>query len=90
MRGGIRTSYVDAPVATLSGLGQTGGGFCRIFGTTVLFDDATLASLYADHDAYVAAVNAATDSAVEAGFILPPDAELIKTQAAESAIPNQP
>ena len=88
VRGGIRTPYVDAPIAKLSGLGQTGSGFCRIFGTTALFDDATLATLYADHDAYVAAVNAATDSAVEAGFILPPDAQLIKTQAAESDIRN--
>jgi hypothetical protein len=90
VRGGIRTSYVDAPVATLSGLGQTGSGFCSIFGTTVLFDDATLATLYADHDAYVAAVNAATDQAVQAGFLLAPDAALIKMQAAQSAIPNRP
>jgi Alpha/beta hydrolase domain len=88
VRGGIRTPYVDAPIARLSGLGQSGDGFCRIFGTTALFDDATLATLYADHDAYVAAVNAATDSAVAAGFILEPDAQLIRTQAAESDILN--
>jgi hypothetical protein len=86
VRGGIRTPYVDVPIAKLSGLGQTGSGFCRIFGTTTLFDDAQLATLYADHDAYVAAVNAATDDSVAAGFILPPDAQLIKTQAAESDI----
>jgi hypothetical protein len=32
--GGIRTNYVDVPVARLSGLGQSGDSFCRIFGTT--------------------------------------------------------
>lgn len=84
--GGIRTSYVDAPVARLSGLGQSGGSFCGIFGTTMLFDEETLAALYPDHDAYVAAVDAATDAAVEAGFLLEPDAELIKTAAADSDI----
>ena len=47
--GGIRTNYVDVPVAVLSGLGQTGGGFCAIFGTTSLFDIPTLSSLYLDN-----------------------------------------
>jgi Alpha/beta hydrolase domain len=83
VRGGIRTPAVDVPIATLSGLGQTGATFCRIFGTTVSFDAARLASLYPTTDAYVSAVNDATDSAVDAGFILPPDGELIKAGAAE-------
>jgi hypothetical protein len=86
--GGIRTPAVDAPIATLSGLGQTGANFCRIFGTTVPFDRATLAALYPSHDAYVAAVEAAADRAVNAGFILEPDAELIKASAAASDIGN--
>jgi len=85
---GIRTPYVDAPIATLSGLGQSGGGVCFGFGTTVLFDDVTLASLYPDHAAYVSAVNEATDLAVEAGFILEPDAQLIKQAAEVSGIGN--
>jgi hypothetical protein len=43
-KGGIRTPYVDTPVARFSGLGGSGGfGLCRLFGTTDLFDDATLA-----------------------------------------------
>lgn len=86
VRGGIRTPYVDVPIATLSGLGQGGGSFCSLFGTTVLFDAGTLASLYPDHDTYVSAVNESTDRAVEAGFILEPDAQLIKTAAAASGI----
>lgn len=79
--GGIRTPYVDAPVATLSGYGQTGSSFCFLFGTTTLFDEATLSSLYPTQQAYIDAVDASTDSAVEAGFILAEDGELIKAQA---------
>lgn len=84
VRGGIRTPYLDAPIAVLSGLGQTGSSFCQIFGTTVLFEPATLASLYPDHETYVAAVNASTDQAIAAGFILEPDGALIKAAAAAS------
>jgi hypothetical protein len=82
--GGIRTAAVDVPLATLSGLGQTGANFCRIFGTTVPFDDAMLANLYPTRAAYVSAVTAATDAAVEAGYIRPADAAIIKA-AAEGA-----
>jgi hypothetical protein len=86
VRGGIRTPAVDVPTATLSGLGQSGGSFCFIFGTTVPFDAETLAELYPDHDAYVAAVDEATDRAVEAGFIRPADAVLIKAAAEASGV----
>jgi hypothetical protein len=72
---------VDAPVATLSGYGQTGGSFCGAFGTTSLFDQATLSSLYPSREVYVSAIDTATDSAVKKGFILPVDGELIKAQA---------
>ena len=84
--GGIRTPEVDVPIARLSGEGQSGSILCLLFGTTKLFNQATLASLYADHNAYVSAFNAATDQAVSAGFILEPDAELMKAAAASSDI----
>ncbi len=64
--GGIRTPIVDVPIATLSGLGQSGGTFCGLAGTTVPFDAETLAALYPTEDAYISAVNDATDSAVAA------------------------
>ena len=86
--GGIRTPYVDVPIATLSGEGQTGSLYCKLFGTTKLFDEAQLASLYPDHSTYVAAVNASVDSAVSQGFVLPEDGELIKTWATDSDIGN--
>lgn len=84
--GGIRTSYVDAPVAALSGLGQSGSSFCGIFGTTVPFDDAKLAALYPSNAAYVAAVARANDRAVRQGFLLQPDADLILEYARSSGI----
>jgi hypothetical protein len=84
--GGIRTNYVDAPVAVLSGLGQTGNNFCRIFGTTRLFDGAELFELYPTHQDYLDAVNTTTQTAVDGGFILPPDAALIIADAESSDI----
>ncbi|WP_223177885.1 alpha/beta hydrolase domain-containing protein [Pseudohalioglobus sediminis] len=80
--GGIRTPYVDVPAARLSGEGQAGGSFCFLFGTTELFDAATMAMLYVDKQGYVDAVAESTDDAVAAGFLLPPDAERIKAAAA--------
>lgn len=78
--GGIRTPPVDAPIATLSGEGG-GSIFCSLFGRTVPFDAATLAALYPDQAAYVAAVGASAERAVEAGFLRPADAELLKAAA---------
>jgi len=86
--GGIRTPYVDVPIAALSGEGQTDSVFCGLFGTTDLFEKAQLANLYPSHDAYVAAVNASVDATVQKGFLLQPDGELIKARAESSAIGN--
>lgn len=81
VRGGIRTPYVDAPAAVLSGEGQDGGSFCGLFGTTELFDATQMAQLYTDQAGYEAAVSAAADDAVEAGFLLPEDADRIRAAA---------
>ena len=86
--GGIRTPQVDVPIMALSGLGQTGASFCRLFGTTVLFDAPTLASLYPSHAAYVSAVNKATRKAVRQRYVLTADAKMIKASAAASTIGN--
>lgn len=93
VRGGIRTPYVDAPIAVLSGEGQPqvdfdpdNRNFCFLSGTTRLFDVPTLRSLYNDNAAYIEAVNAAADEAVAKGFLLPADAALIRSHAANSDI----
>src|SRR5262249_8272245 len=49
VEGGIRSPQVDAPVARLSGLGQSGSSFCGLFGTTVPFSPAQLAAKYPTH-----------------------------------------
>jgi hypothetical protein len=86
VKGGIRTPQVDAPVATLSGLGQTGSNFCGIFGTTKPFDATKLVALYPSHAAFVKAWNGATDKAVKAGFVLAADAKNLKAAAAQSTV----
>ena len=81
-RGGIRTPHLDVPTATLSGLGQEGAGFARLFGTTAPFDAAKLAALYPSKSAYLEAFARATRAAVSAGFILEADAADIEAIAA--------
>ncbi len=101
-KGGIRTPYVDTPIAILEGEGQPQPdfsapgetceinldtvNFCFLSGTTKLFDAATLRSLYADNAAYINALKAATDEAVTKGFLVPEDAALIKANAERSDI----
>ncbi len=87
VRGGIRTPAVDAPVARLSGLGQTGTPFCAAFGTTEPFSQDQVEALYRSHGRFVVAWNRATLHAVTAGFILPRDALLIGTVGAEADVP---
>jgi hypothetical protein len=84
--GGIRTPQVDVPIATLSGEPQAGSILCLLFGSTTPLDAAALAALYPDHNSYVTMFNAATDRAVQAGFILRPDADLMKAAAAASDV----
>jgi hypothetical protein len=75
--GGLRTSYVDAPAAVLSGLGQEGNAFCRLFGTTRLFDKATMAARYTDRSGYHAAVSDSVTQGIAMGTLLQLDAERI-------------
>jgi hypothetical protein len=85
--GGIRTPQIDVPIATLSGFGQPPGGtFCQLFGTTVPFGPATLASLYPTHDGYVKAIRGSVRTAVREGFIVRIDGTAIKDAAAASDI----
>lgn len=84
--GGLRTPAVDAPVATLSGLGQTGASFCFLFGTTTPFPAEKLAALYPHHATFVTKWSAATAQGVGAGFIRPADAAELVRAAAQSGI----
>jgi hypothetical protein len=82
--GGIRTPYLDAPIALHSGGGQT--GTCFLFGSTRLFDATELSALYTGTADYRDRAQASLDAAVDAGFILAEDAPLIEQAADEIAI----
>jgi hypothetical protein len=84
--GGIRTPLVDVPIATLRGDGNNGGTFCNLFGSTVPFSAATLASLYPTHADYVAKFDAAAERTLRAGFFRPADVKNLKAAAAASPI----
>ncbi|OBH45597.1 alpha/beta hydrolase domain-containing protein [Mycobacterium mantenii] len=83
-RGGIRTPWVDVPVARLSGLGGEESIMSAIFGSGEHFDTATIQQLYPGGDAhYLERFTAALDAAIASGFILPADrAEILQLAAA--------
>ena len=85
VEGGVRTPAVDVPVATLSGLGQSGTSFCFLFGTTTPLSAAKLAALYPSHARFVRRWAFDTMHDVVRGFIRPADAfQLIAAAAASS------
>jgi hypothetical protein len=81
-RGGLRTPWVDVPLAVFSGLGQP-GDMTDLFGTTRPLDRATISDLYPrGRDEYVERFRAATHAAVSAGFLLAADADEIEALGA--------
>jgi hypothetical protein len=82
-RGGLRTPWVDAPVAVLSGLGQEGAVFTVLFGVTRPFDDEVLERLYPDgREQYLAAFERCLDETIASGFVLEVDRDEILAVAA--------
>lgn len=89
--GGVRSPYVDAPIARFSGENSyvnDGENIYFLMGETAMLDAATLVSLYPTHSAYVAAVTKAAQHAVTNGFLLIEDADLIIGAAQASSIPS--
>ena len=83
-KGGVRTPWVDVPVARTSGLIDDGDVMAAIFGSGEMFDAATLAALYpGGKDDYLARFTKALDETITAGFILAADrAEILELVAA--------
>jgi hypothetical protein len=82
-KGGLRSPWVDAPTAVLSGFGQSGSEFAFLFGTTRPFDAAALARLYpGGSKEFQERFAAATDAALARGFLLEQDAPEIRALAA--------
>ena len=83
--GGIRMGEVDPAIALNSGA-NGGSGFCNLYGRFEPFDDATLASLYPNHGAYVNAVKKRNADNLKAGYIVEADARQSNTRADQSII----
>jgi hypothetical protein len=86
-KGGIRTPAVDAPVAALGGLGQSGSPFCGLFGTTIPFSQTQLDALYRNHGQFVVAWGKATLGAYFAGYLRPEDALNLLVVGAQVDVP---
>ena len=87
-RGGVRTPWVDIPVARTSGLVGSAGApeslMALIFGSGEPFDAATVNRLYPNGaEQYLERFTAALDAAIGAGFVLSADrAEILELAAA--------
>jgi hypothetical protein len=82
-QGGIRTPWMDAPTARLSGLGNSGGALGFLLGVSEPFDQRKLSQLYpGGRSEYLGKFETSLSSAIRAGFILPADETEIKALAA--------
>jgi hypothetical protein len=89
--GGIRFPHADVPIARIDGVANTAppddpgqAFFCLLAGRTLPFSSAELAELYPTAADYVARFGLAADEAVDARFLLPEDADVLKAAAAAS------
>ncbi|BBZ72992.1 alpha/beta hydrolase domain-containing protein [Mycobacterium paraseoulense] len=82
--GGVRTPWVDVPVARTSGLGGEESIMSALFGSGELFDADTLRRLYpGGMSQYLQRFTAALDASIRSGFILAADrAEILELAAA--------
>ena len=72
--GGIRTPWTDAPVATLSGVGQTGSMYAFLFGTTQPFDGEDMSRKWPFGQAgYLEDFEEELDRAISQGYLLADD-----------------
>ncbi|OBB65025.1 alpha/beta hydrolase domain-containing protein [Mycobacterium sp. 852014-50255_SCH5639931] len=83
-QGGVRTPWVDVPVARTCGLGGDEGVMAGLFGSGELFDAGTLRRLYpGGMTQYLERFTAALDASISSGFILAADrAEILELAAA--------
>jgi hypothetical protein len=88
-RGGIRTPWVEAPTAVLSGDAPGGDGFLFLFGRTEALEPDALARLYpGGADEHLERFEDCTDEAVAAGFLLDADAAEIRDLARHGRQPS--
>jgi hypothetical protein len=86
--GGVRTPWVDVPIARTSGLAPDESPMSFLFGTGEVFDADTVRTLYPGGAAdYLARFGDALDRAIDAGFIVAADRTEI-LQLAEASFPE--
>jgi hypothetical protein len=89
-QGGVRTPWVDVPIARTSGVGSEDSAVSTLFGSGEVFDAATLRRMYPGGTAeYLNRFTTALDAAIEAGFIMPADRREIIEIAAASYPPAE-
>ena len=76
IKGGVRTPYVDVPIATYPKMGAV-----------VPFEKEVLAQLYRDHDDYVNKVAASVNHLLKDGWVTGVDAKKIKAEVAQVRVP---
>jgi hypothetical protein len=82
-RGGIRTPWVDVPIARTSGIGSEESAMSWIFGSGEWFDAVTVHRLYPGGVAdYLERFTVSLDETIQAGFLLAADREEILELAA--------
>ncbi len=82
--GGLRSPYVDAPIASYS---LPPGGACPFIGVKTPLSQTQLDALYSAHGQYVKAVAKGTLSLVRNRFVLPTDGARIIREAARADVP---
>jgi len=91
-RGGVRTPFVDAPLATYVPTDTVAhptalSGFCILDGYNIPFDATQRAALYANHGDYVQRVVTQSAELVRDGFWLLPDALQVIEAASRARVP---
>ena len=82
-KGGVRTPWVDVPIARTSGIGSGETPLSHLFGSGEPFDAATVAGLYpGGAPEYLDRFATALDAAIRSGFLLPADRDEILALAA--------
>ena len=77
-RGGVRTPWVDVPIARTSGFAPDESPMSFLFGSGEMFDGDTVSALYPGGTAdYLGRFTAALDEAIAGGFIVSADREEI-------------
>jgi Alpha/beta hydrolase domain len=87
-RGGVRTPWVDVPLATTSGVCSEDSLMATLFGSGELFDTDTLRRLYPGGSAdYLVRFAQALDQAITSGFVVGADRqEILELAAATFAV----